>query len=167
MKKIMRITIGAEFAAIGLTVFAKATAAPPAETPIRKSTSVIDDQKLRAAPADGANWITHGGDLAETRFSPLDRVNPGNVGKLQLLWSIDTGHAPRPGGDADRRRRRDVRDHVTERPPPLERELSLLFGQAHPPTEPENLSAGRHSEGERLLAFRSAFEKLPHLSPVP
>ena len=50
MKKTTRITIGAAFAAIGLTVFAKATAAPLAEEAIRKATSVIDDQKLRAAP---------------------------------------------------------------------------------------------------------------------
>jgi quinohemoprotein ethanol dehydrogenase len=85
------MTIVAGSAAIVFTLVAGASAAPPAEEVIRKATSAIDDQMLRAAPGDGANWITHGGDLAETRFSPLDRINAGNVGELRLLWSIDTG----------------------------------------------------------------------------
>ncbi|MGH7860092.1 MAG: PQQ-dependent dehydrogenase, methanol/ethanol family, partial [Candidatus Binatia bacterium] len=50
-----------------------------------------DDARLRGAPADGADWIAHGGDLGETRFSPLDQIDDGNADELELLWSIDTG----------------------------------------------------------------------------
>src|SRR5690348_13319936 len=38
-----------------------------------------------AAPA--GDWRTINGDLAATRFSPLDEINKSNVGKLTLKWS--------------------------------------------------------------------------------
>jgi PQQ-dependent dehydrogenase (methanol/ethanol family) len=39
----------------------------------------------------GADWLAHGRDLAETRFSPLSRINAGNVGELGVAWTLDTG----------------------------------------------------------------------------
>src|SRR6478735_9648339 len=41
------------------------------------------------AQADGANWLSHGRTWDEQRFSPLDKVNAGNVGQLSLAWSHD------------------------------------------------------------------------------
>jgi quinoprotein glucose dehydrogenase len=42
-------------------------------------------------------WPTYGGDLANTRYSPLDQINAGNFSKLQLAWSFKTDHfGPRP-----------------------------------------------------------------------
>ena len=68
-------------------------AAPAADTPtpIANPVAGIDDARLRAAASDPANWITHGRDYAEQRFSPLDQVNAGNVQRLVRVWSVDTG----------------------------------------------------------------------------
>ena len=45
-----------------------------------------------AGPTDsGANWLTHGRDYAEARFSPLDEINDSNVADLGVIWAVDTG----------------------------------------------------------------------------
>lgn len=42
-------------------------------------------------------WPTYGGDLASTRYSPLDQINAGNFGKLQVAWRFKTDNlGPRP-----------------------------------------------------------------------
>jgi PQQ-dependent dehydrogenase (methanol/ethanol family) len=38
----------------------------------------------------GAEWLLHGFDAAETRYSPLDRINPQTVTNLGLAWSFPT-----------------------------------------------------------------------------
>ena len=50
-----------------------------------------------AAPAATAatggpnrEWRTYGGDLASTRYSPLDQINAGNFGKLEVAWRFRT-----------------------------------------------------------------------------
>jgi PQQ-dependent dehydrogenase (methanol/ethanol family) len=44
------------------------------------------------APGDDpGSWTMAGRDYAGTRFSPLDQINPGNVGKLALAWTFSTG----------------------------------------------------------------------------
>jgi quinohemoprotein ethanol dehydrogenase len=50
----------------------------------------IDDKALRHADASAGDWITHGRNYAETRFSPLKQINDGNVKELGLVWSFDT-----------------------------------------------------------------------------
>ena len=49
----------------------------------------VTHQRLLDAPWDPDNWLTHGRDLNETRFSPLDQINTNNVGALGLAWSYD------------------------------------------------------------------------------
>ncbi len=39
------------------------------------------------AYAQDSDWPRHGRDAAETRFSPLDQINTGNVDRLQVAWS--------------------------------------------------------------------------------
>jgi quinohemoprotein ethanol dehydrogenase len=52
----------------------------------------VDDAALvRAAPQE---WLNHGRDYAETRFSPLARIDAGNVGRLGLAWSWDINGSP-------------------------------------------------------------------------
>jgi len=34
----------------------------------------------------GAEWPTYGGDLASTRYSPLDQINASNVEDLEIAW---------------------------------------------------------------------------------
>ena len=52
--------------------------------------AVVDDASLVAAGASPDQWLTIGRDYAETRFSPLKRINSSNVGRLGLAWSYDT-----------------------------------------------------------------------------
>ncbi len=40
-----------------------------------------------ANPAPETEWTTHGLDLAETRFSPLDQIDSDNVDRLGVAWS--------------------------------------------------------------------------------
>ena len=50
----------------------------------------IDDKALRQADARAGDWITHGRAYSEARYSPLERIDAGNVQKLGLAWSFDT-----------------------------------------------------------------------------
>ncbi|MCY4572021.1 MAG: PQQ-dependent dehydrogenase, methanol/ethanol family [Gemmatimonadetes bacterium] len=40
-----------------------------------------------ATGAQQSDWPMHGRDAAETRYSPLDRINTGNVDQLGVAWS--------------------------------------------------------------------------------
>jgi quinohemoprotein ethanol dehydrogenase len=42
-------------------------------------------------PGQSADWPTYGLTQGETRYSPLDQINPGNVKRLGLTWSYDLG----------------------------------------------------------------------------
>ncbi|MEE4200952.1 MAG: PQQ-dependent dehydrogenase, methanol/ethanol family [Erythrobacter sp.] len=44
---------------------------------------------LEAAGSDEANWIMHGRTYSEQRYSPLSRIDTGNVGELGLAWFAD------------------------------------------------------------------------------
>jgi lanthanide-dependent methanol dehydrogenase len=43
-----------------------------------------------AATADG-QWLTAAGDYASTRYSSLNEINTGNVGRLRVAWTFSTG----------------------------------------------------------------------------
>lgn len=51
----------------------------------------VDASRLLAAndPANVGQWMTHGRDYAEQRFSPLTRINTENVHDLGLAWFAD------------------------------------------------------------------------------
>ena len=51
----------------------------------------IDDLPLRNAGKSGAEWLTYGLTMGETRYSPLTQINTANVNKLGLAWSYDLG----------------------------------------------------------------------------
>ena len=49
-----------------------------------------------SAPAT-SEWRTYGGDLASTRYSPLDQINRDNFNKLEVAWRFKTDNlGPRP-----------------------------------------------------------------------
>ncbi len=50
----------------------------------------IDGAKVQAADTEPQNWLAHGRTYGEQRFSPLDKINAGNVKDLGLAWSYDT-----------------------------------------------------------------------------
>jgi len=42
-------------------------------------------------------WSTYGGDLANTRYSPLDQINAANFSTLEVAWRFKTdSFGPRP-----------------------------------------------------------------------
>jgi PQQ-dependent dehydrogenase (methanol/ethanol family) len=62
----------------------------PAMTP--KPTALVDTARI-TAPADG-EWLSYGRTYDEQRYSPLARIDVGNVNQLGLAWSydLDTPH---------------------------------------------------------------------------
>jgi len=53
----------------------------------------VDDARLRAAAVDNGNWLTYGRDYANQRFSPLARIDRGNVDRLVPAWVYQSGVA--------------------------------------------------------------------------
>ncbi len=72
---------------LGFAVIACGGGPPERELSVRR----VDDARLRAAMDEPESWLTHGGNYAEQRYSPLDRVDAENVARLGLAWSFDTG----------------------------------------------------------------------------
>src|SRR6185295_4124874 len=46
---------------------------------------------LETAMAKPANWASQAGDYANHRYSELKQINAGNVGNLQVAWTMSTG----------------------------------------------------------------------------
>src|ERR1700736_6149209 len=47
--------------------------------------------------ASGTEWPTYGGDLANTRYRPLDQIDASNFNKLEIAWRFKTENlGPRP-----------------------------------------------------------------------
>ena len=47
--------------------------------------------QAQSARGDAGSWLTYGLTLSETRYSPLDQINTGNVGRLGLAWTYVVG----------------------------------------------------------------------------
>jgi alcohol dehydrogenase (cytochrome c) len=54
----------------------------PAYTPVTDA---------RLANPESGNWLHYRGNYGGWGYSPLDKINAGNVGKLELAWSLSTG----------------------------------------------------------------------------
>ena len=52
-------------------------------------TANVDAARLTSADNEPGNWMSQGRTYSEQRFSPLDKVNAGNVGSLGLAWSFE------------------------------------------------------------------------------
>ena len=60
------------------------------------------------------NWLYHGLNYAETRFSPLTQINKENINQLTLDWSLNLGVKARCGGYPYSEGRHDVPDRAME-----------------------------------------------------
>nr|WP_218042608.1 PQQ-dependent dehydrogenase, methanol/ethanol family [Steroidobacter gossypii] len=49
----------------------------------------VDQARVVAADAEPQNWFTTGRTFSEERYSPLDRINVGNVQQLGFAWEYD------------------------------------------------------------------------------
>lgn len=56
---------------------------------IQNVTAKIDDERLAKADANMGDWITHGRNYAENRYSGLNEINLENIEQLGLAWSYD------------------------------------------------------------------------------
>lgn len=56
-------------------------------------TAEIDDARMQAGARDTNNWLLHGRDYRNQRFSPLDQINSGTVKRLVPKWIYQTGTA--------------------------------------------------------------------------
>ena len=74
-------TVVAALALVGTTV---GLAQQPAPSP------QIDGKDLLNGLANSSRWLTHSGDYASTRHSPLKQITPDNVSRLVPAWSFDT-----------------------------------------------------------------------------
>ena len=51
---------------------------------------------LKPAPAN-TDWLHYAGDLAGTRYSPLDQIGPGNFKDMEVAWRFATSpYGPQP-----------------------------------------------------------------------
>lgn len=53
----------------------------------------IGSERLLAAAGEQGSWLLHGRDYSARRYSPLDRINTRNAGKLVPRWIYQTGTA--------------------------------------------------------------------------
>src|ERR1017187_6614084 len=49
----------------------------------------VDDAALKDAAKTGEEWISYNLGWSEQRYSPLNQINAGNIGKLGLAWSYE------------------------------------------------------------------------------
>jgi quinohemoprotein ethanol dehydrogenase len=49
----------------------------------------VDGARIQHADAEPGNWMSYGRTYDEQRYSPLEKINAGNVGQLGLAWSYD------------------------------------------------------------------------------
>jgi alcohol dehydrogenase (cytochrome c)/quinohemoprotein ethanol dehydrogenase len=51
--------------------------------------AAVDAARLAAADQEPGQWMSHGRTYDEQRYSPLERINAGNVAGLKLAWHHD------------------------------------------------------------------------------
>lgn len=64
-------------------------ATPSAAQSGRGISSVDGARIVGAETKEPGNWLSVGRSYSEQRYSPLGRINDGNVAKLGLAWSLD------------------------------------------------------------------------------
>ena len=84
-------------AALGAAVAACSQPPPPgaaAPAPPTKLAAAVDSARLLAANGEPGNWMSPGRTYDEQHFSPLQKINAGNVKQLGLAWfyDLDTAH---------------------------------------------------------------------------
>lgn len=58
---------------------------------IATATDSLDGARIVGADSEAGNWLAHGRTYSEQRYSPLDKINAGNVKDLGLAWTYETG----------------------------------------------------------------------------
>lgn len=64
------------------------------DSPTSMATSTaaaVDGARIQAADDEPGQWMSHGRNYSEDRFSPLTTIKDSNVDQLGLAWSLDLG----------------------------------------------------------------------------
>ena len=61
--------------------------------PAQEPAQGVTTKDLLAGLTNPSRWLTHSGDYAGHRFSPLTQITPANVGQLAAQWTFQTGVA--------------------------------------------------------------------------
>ncbi|MEP7312986.1 MAG: PQQ-dependent dehydrogenase, methanol/ethanol family, partial [Pseudomonadota bacterium] len=77
-------------AALVLSACSK-TPEPVTVAPLAPPRAAVNEARLLAArdEANAGQWMSHGNDYSEQRFSTLKKVNTDNVAQLGLAWFAD------------------------------------------------------------------------------
>jgi glucose dehydrogenase len=62
---------------------------PAATTTPAKPAAQVDTTRIVQADQDPGNWLTTGRTYSEQRYSPLTKIDAGNVQQLGLAWFLD------------------------------------------------------------------------------
>src|SRR5215510_13545790 len=57
--------------------------------PERAKPADVDSARIVGADREPGNWMSHGRDYGEQRFSPLKEISEENIGSLGLAWYYD------------------------------------------------------------------------------
>jgi quinohemoprotein ethanol dehydrogenase len=68
---------------------------PALTAPAAKPAAAVDAARLLAADMDPGNWMSPGRTYGEQHFSPLQKIDAGNVKQLGLAWFYDLDAAHR------------------------------------------------------------------------
>lgn len=78
----MRISLWQSLKPIGLSLWALLLASPGV---------ALANADVEKNIADSKNWAMQAGDMFNQRYSKLNQINKGNVGKMQVAWTFSTG----------------------------------------------------------------------------
>ena len=99
MKRLSTISLAA-LLAVAAVVLAAGCGGSSNDSSGSDASPAFSSRELTALP--NTNWITNGGSISNQRYSPLDQINAGNVGRLKGLWHIHvrSGTAGKYSGEA-------------------------------------------------------------------
>ncbi|MEM7500506.1 MAG: PQQ-dependent dehydrogenase, methanol/ethanol family [Pseudomonadota bacterium] len=76
-------------AALALSGCDQPDPAPDVQTSEQTNVAWVDDARIASADSEPHNWLAHGRDWHEQRFSPLRQINDETVSELGLAWYLD------------------------------------------------------------------------------
>ena len=136
----LSISVDRRFALIAALILAltacgkTATSKPRSQDTAAAGPAAVDNARMLGAARNGADWLSYGRTYSEQRFSPLHKINTGNVGNLgqrHAAWFSPPSTSPSPG-----------RRHPRSRKVPysFEPDRLLLFYRIQPPAAMRNFS---------------------------
>jgi quinoprotein glucose dehydrogenase len=77
--------------AVLVSACTRSTRLPAASTPSNRPPGAASGPSKPASSSAGRDWRNYLGDKGSTHYSTLDQINTGNVTRLQVAWTFETG----------------------------------------------------------------------------